>query len=136
MVEDTHTSYIELYNSSKKFSFINFAKKIIDDVNFTFPLDIKKKPKFKYSFNKQIYSTHFYESIVVFTINRKKAVINTAIENQGTHHGIEDLVISGNELNIQNLKKFTDKIDFISLRKITKYFRKIANDKIVRKFFD
>ena len=136
MVEDTHTSYIELYNSSKKFSFINFAKKIIDDVNFTFPLDIKKKPKFKYSFNKQIYSTHFYESIVVFTINRKKAVINTAIENQGTHHGIEDLVISGNELNIQNLKKFTDKIDFISLRKITKYFRKIANDKIVKKFFD
>ena len=117
-------------------SFINFAKKIIDDVNFTFPLDIKKKPKFKYSFNKQIYSTHFYESIVVFTINRKKAVINTAIENQGTHHGIEDLVIRGNELNIQNLKKFTDKIDFISLRKITKYFRKIANDKIVKKFFD
>ena len=42
---------------------------------------------------------------MVFTINRKKAVINTAIENQGTHHGIEDLVIRGNELNIQNLKK-------------------------------
>ena len=43
MIEDTHCSYIELYNSSEKFSFINFAKKIVDDVNFTYPLDIGKK---------------------------------------------------------------------------------------------
>ena len=136
MVEDTHTSYIEFYNSSKKLSFINFAKKIIDDVNYTFPLNIKKKPNFNYSLNDQIYSTHFYESIVVFHINRKKAVVNTTVENQGTYHGIEDLVKEGNELNIKKFKEFTEKISFISLRKITKYFRKITNNKIIKKFFD
>ena len=33
MVEDTHTSYINEYNSKESFSFVNFSKKIIDDVN-------------------------------------------------------------------------------------------------------
>ena len=135
MVEDTHSSYIELYNSSEKFSFINFAKKIIDDVNYTFPFNIKKKTKFNYSLNSYIYSSHFYESIVVFKINKKKAVHNTIIKNKGTHHGIEDLVIQGNELNIKHLQKFTNKISFISFRKITKYLRKKANNNILKKFF-
>jgi len=136
MVEDTHCSYIELYNSSKKFSFINFAKKIIDDVNFTYPLDIGKKMQFNYSLNSYIYSTHFYESIVVFRINRKKAVKNIKIENQGIHHGIEDLVLQGNELHIKKIKKFTEKIKFISFRKITKFLRKRINNKILSKFFN
>ena len=34
VTEDTHTSYIKDYNSDNKFSFINFSKKIIDDINF------------------------------------------------------------------------------------------------------
>ena len=136
MVEDTHCSYIELYNSSKKFSFINFAKKIIDDVNFTYPLDIGKKMKFNYSLNNYIYSTHFYESIVVFRVNRKKAVKNIKIINQGIHHGIEDLVLEGNELHIKKIKKFTEKIKFISLRKITKFLKKRINNKMLSKFFN
>ena len=73
---------------------------------------------------------------MVFHINRKKAVVNKTVENQGTHHGIEDLVKEGNELNIKKFKEFTEKINFISLRKITKYFRKITNNKIIKKFFD
>jgi len=135
MIEDTHSSYIELYNSSKKFSFLHFAKKIIDDVNFTFPLDIGKKMQFEYSLNKYIYSSHFYESIVIFRINKKKAIKNTNINNQGIHHGIEDLVLHGNELNITNIKKFTNSIKFISLGKVTKYIKKKVNDKIVKKYF-
>ena len=47
-----------------------------------------------------------------------------------------DLVKEGNELNIKKFKEFTEKISFISLRKITKYFRKITNNKIIKKFFD
>ena len=136
LVEDTHSNYQKEFQNPSKYSFINFSKKIIDDVNYTFPLNIKKKPNFNYSLNDQIYSTHFYESIVVFHINRKKAVVNTTVENQGTHHGIEDLVKEGNELNIKKFKEFTEKISFISLRKITKYFRKITNNMIIKKFFD
>ena len=71
---------------------------------------------FNYSLNDQIYSTHFYESIVVFHINRKKAVVNTTVENQGTHHGIEDLVKEGNELNIKKFKEFKDGIVKVQLQ--------------------
>ena len=135
MVEDTHSSYIEEYNSKEKFSFINFTKKIIDDVNLTFPL-ANHKNYFNYSLNHLIYSSHFYESIVVFEINRKKAVKNTLLKNHGTHHGIKDLYIEGNELNIKNLNKITNKIKFISFRKHKKYLKKKANNKILKKFFN
>ena len=133
MIEDTHTSYMEPYNSSKKYSFINFAKKIIDDVNYTFPFGIKKN--FDYSLNDHIYSSHFYESIVVFKVNRKKAIQNETIKNQGKFHEIEDHGKLGNEVNIYHIKKFVNKINFISLRKITKYFRNKTNNKVLRKFF-
>ena len=66
----------------------------------------------------------------------KKTIKNIKIKNQGTHHGIEDLVIQGNELHIQKIKKFTEKVNFISLRKITKFLRKRINDNILKKFFD
>ena len=92
--------------------------------------------KFNYSLNNYIYSTHFYESIVVFRINRKKAIKNTKVKNQGVHHGIEDLVIQGNELHVQKIKKITEKINFISLRKITKFLRKRINNKVLNKFFN
>ena len=133
MIEDTHTSYMEFYNSSKKYSFINFAKKIIDDVNYTFPFGIKKN--FNYSLNEHIYSYHFYESIVVFKINKKKTIQNEIIENQGKYHDIEDLVRQGNEIYIYPLKKFINKISFISLRKLTKYLRNKTNNKFLQKFF-
>lgn len=134
MVEDTHSSYVEVYNSKKKFSFINFAKKIIDDVNLTFPLATHKE-SFNYSLNNLIYSSHFYESIVVFEINRKKAVKNTLSDNQGIQHGIKDLYIEGNEINIKNFNKITNRLKFISLRKFKRYLKNKANNKILKKFF-
>ena len=135
MVEDTHSSYIDEYNSKEKFSFINFTKKIIDDVNLTFPL-ANHRNSFNFSLNHLIYSSHFYESIVVFEINRKKAIKNILLKNHGTHHGIKDLYIEGNELNIKNLNKITNKIKFISFRKLKKYLKKKANNKILKKFFN
>ena len=139
MVEDTLTSYINEYNSKKSFSFINFAKKIIDDVNYTAGIpEFQNKNNnlfFKFSLNKYIYSTHFYESIVVFNIDRKKTYINKIIKNNGVDHGIKDLTWSGNELNIKKFKKFVNYIKFLSLRKITKIIKKTKNTKILKEFF-
>ena len=139
MVEDTLTSYIKEYNSKPSFSFINFAKKIIDDVNYTAGiLEFKNKDNkyfFKFSLNKYIYSTHFYESIVIFNIDRKKTYINRIIKNDGLDHKIQDLTWSGNELNIKKFKTFTDKFNFISMRKITKIIKKLKNTKILKEFF-
>ena len=70
MVEDTHTSYVDEYNSSKKYSFINFSKKIIDDINSNIELDLGIKINF--SLKKYIYSVNFYESIVCFSIDKSK----------------------------------------------------------------
>ena len=78
IIEDIHTSYIKkkFYNPSK-FSFINYSKKIIDDINTRFPV-IKN---FNYSLNKFIYKIQFFESIVCFDINRKLCNQNKLISN-------------------------------------------------------
>jgi hypothetical protein len=50
VVEDVHSSYQKHYGNPYKYSFINFAKKTIDDINATFP-NIKN---FSYSLNKHV----------------------------------------------------------------------------------
>ena len=80
VVEDVHTSFIKYnwYNPSK-YSFINYSKKIIEDINTRFPgLNINK---FNYSLKKFIYKIEFFESIVSFDINRKLCRKNNFIEN-------------------------------------------------------
>lgn len=78
ITEDTHTSYIKnkWYNPSK-YSFINYCKNLIDDINSRYP-GLKKK---KHSLRKYIHSIQSFESIVVFRINRKKSKINKEIRN-------------------------------------------------------
>jgi len=139
MVEDTHTSYMDEYNSKESFSFINFTKKIIDDVNHKAGLHEfeRKKGKFffKFSLNKYIYSTHFYESIVVFRIDRKKTFKNKLVRNKGLDHKIEDLTWTGNAMHIEKFKNITNKLKFISFRKITKLLKKRIHNKIIEYFF-
>ena len=77
VVEDVFHSYGLSYGAKgfynpSKYSFINFCKKSIDDINFRFP-DSKK---FKFSLNKFIYSVEFYESIVAFNIDYFKKFLN------------------------------------------------------------
>ena len=79
VVEDVHTSYIKkkFYNPSK-YSFINFNKKLIDDINYRFP----GLSNFNYSLNNYIYSIQNFESIVAFKINRKICKKNQPIVNK------------------------------------------------------
>ncbi len=78
ITEDVHTSYIKdkWYNPSK-YSFINYTKKLIDDLNSRYP-GLKKQ---KFSLNKYIYSIQYFESITVFNINRKLSKINKEVRN-------------------------------------------------------
>jgi 23S rRNA U2552 (ribose-2'-O)-methylase RlmE/FtsJ len=88
IIEDTHTSYMERFGNPHRFSFINFAKKIIDDINYTYPFEIKKK--FQLSLNKLIYAVSFYESIVEFKIDRKKCYENKFVDNLGLNSNFSD----------------------------------------------
>ena len=38
VTEDTHTSYMPKFGNPSKYSYINFAKKLIDDVNYKFQI--------------------------------------------------------------------------------------------------
>tara|TARA_A100001015_G_C14853818_1_gene657580 strand:+ start:170 stop:970 length:801 start_codon:yes stop_codon:yes gene_type:complete len=79
VIEDVHTSFIKQnwYNPSK-YSFINYSKKIVEDINTRFP-GLKK---FNYSLKKYVYKIDFYESIVSFDINRKLCIKNKFIDNK------------------------------------------------------
>ena len=72
IVEDTHTSYMKNFGNPNKYSFINFTKKLVDDINYKF----KGLGNFKFSLNDYIYSIQYFESFVVFHINSKKTSYN------------------------------------------------------------
>ena len=132
LVEDVHTSYISEYNSSLKHSFINFSKKIINDINFN---NEKKLGDYKFSLNNYIYSIQYFESFVVFYIDRSKTKINIPLKNQGIDHKITDLTWSGNEINIEGIKSNFKKIPFIRLNKLLKLIKNKINDRYIKKYF-
>ena len=133
IVEDTHTSYLKNYNSSIKYSFINFTKNIIDNLNsnIDLSLDIKKNN----NLNKIIHSIEYFESIAVFKINRKKSFKNFSVKNTGTFNSIEDLSEHGSEIFIEKIKKFLTKIPLIRLNKFTKFIKNKVNNKKIKTYF-
>lgn len=87
IVEDTHSSYMKDFDNPNKFSFIEFSKKLIDDLNFTFP----NIGKFKYSLNKYIYSIQYFESLAVFHVDKRLCIANKLVKNKGVTSDIKDL---------------------------------------------
>jgi hypothetical protein len=112
-VEDVYHSYIKKkYYNPSKYSFINFCKKIVDDINFRFPSYISVK-KFIFSLNRFVYSLEFFEAFVVFKINKKLCDNkNEVIYNKGidifskdlTH--VQDVNVPGGNKIVLKLKKF------------------------------
>lgn len=78
VTEDVMCSYDNDFGNPSRYSFINFCKKLIDDVNYKFP----SIGKFSYSLNDYIHSIEFFESIVVFKINKKLCYFNNRITNK------------------------------------------------------
>jgi len=133
VVEDVHTSYVEKYNSSKKYSFINFAKKIIDDLNSN--IDQNLDLNFSFSLKNHVYSVEFFEGIVVFYVDRKKTFPNSTVSTSFKKNFIEDLTWSGNEINIKKIKNFLKKIPFVRFNKFNNFLNKKINNSILKKFF-
>ena len=142
ITEDTHTSYMSQFANPSKYSFINFSKKLIDDINFTFP-DIGK---FNFSLNKFIYSIEYFESFVVFKIDTNRCHFNKPISNNKDSFNHLDFRYGNNE-KIDNLKKkfkFLKKNIFIKKTILTifnklfnyyKILRNLSETKIYKKYF-
>ena len=128
VIEDVHTSFIKKnwYNPSK-YSFINYSKKVAEDINTRFPV-IKN---FKYSLRKYIYKIDFFESIVSFEINRKLCLENKFIDNRkkSTSPVEQRNILSEKSIFFKikkyfNLKSnFTYPIFLINALKLKKYFK-------------
>jgi hypothetical protein len=135
IIEDVHTSYLKRYGNPNKYSFINFSKKTIDDINFTFP----KLGKFNYSLNKVVHSIEFFESIVVYKVNRNLCVENKFIINDGIDQNFaaEDIAFSSIYSDFKKKYSFLYKFKFI--RKILRIYSTILTkqkSKLLNKYFD
>ena len=138
VVEDVFHSYGLSYGAKgffnpSKYSFINFCKKIIDDINFRFP----GSKKFKFSLNNYIYSAEFFESIVAFNINKSLCQIkNEVIFSKGKNLNAKDYAhlhnvdIPGSNKFVVNLKRFLK-----SFRGNLKYVVFKINENILKKYF-
>jgi hypothetical protein len=128
VTEDTHTSYMGEFANPSKYSFINFSKKIIDDINYTFP----GLGSFNFSLNKYVYSIEYLESFVIFKINKNRCFENKLITNKKDSFDHLDFRYGDNE-KLNNLKK---RLNFLKKNRLIKsilkkilYFHKILKNK-------
>lgn len=113
VVEDTHTSYMRGFGP-KKYSFINYAKNLIDRINMRYFSEASSEKRF--------WSIEFFESIVVFRFNKSYSEICPEIlKNNGIDDGAVDF------RSIENLPThgiFGIIIEWAAKKKfITKYIR-------------
>lgn len=83
-VEDTHTSYMENFGGPSPASFVEFAKNMIDGVNYRFG-KLSDRPH-----ERVAHSVHFYESIVAFKVDRAKALVSEQVDNGKPGFGAHD----------------------------------------------
>ena len=140
IIEDTHTSYIREYGNPHKYSFVNFSKKIIDDINYTFFPSSSVLKKFQLSLNKEIYSIRYFESFCIFYIDRNRCGLNKPINNKGYKTENININISPEYKNLfyfKIIKSIFKKLSFLKF--IYNYFilllKKYKNNKL-KKFFD
>lgn len=91
VIEDTHTSYMNGFGPKSK-SFIEYTKKLIDDVNMRFG-------KFShFASEKRIWSIEVVESMVAFKINTEASnLMSNPTVNDGSDDAAEDFRYADND---------------------------------------
>ena len=107
VVEDVHSSYMTKFRNPSKYSFVNFSKIIVDQLNSKFKVLDKKKMNF---LQEKIFSVEFYQSIAVFNINFNNDFSGEKISNEGISDKAEDLRF-GNDKKL--LDKLLGKLEFL-----------------------
>lgn len=79
VIEDVHTSYLRDYGNPSKYSFVNFAKRVVDSLNSRFPA-VRMVAN---DYGKRVFSIAFYESIVAFNIDSRRCFTCSPISNSG-----------------------------------------------------
>ncbi len=134
IVEDTHTSYMKNFGNPNKYSFINFTKKLVDDINYKF----KGLGNFKFSLNDYIYSIQYFESFVVFHINSKKTSYNRITNKFLTKKNFRDYKFKDLVKKKLSTNKIISKFKFLSKYSFAILVYKITINKIyyLKNIFD
>mgnify|MGYP001053400412 CR=1 FL=1 len=108
VIEDTHTSYMDNYGT-KKYSFINYVKNKIDQVNFRFHL-FENKPEVE----RRFWSIEVTESMVAFKINIKESNKKSLLLNNGGEDDYaEDFTYKG-DIVTNAITSFSNKFNLLS----------------------
>jgi cephalosporin hydroxylase len=86
IVEDTHTSYFREFGNPSPYSFMNFAKSVVDEINGRCPWVRNSK----HQRHNYVWSVAFYESIVCFNVNRTKSFVSWPTSNSGASSNAQD----------------------------------------------
>tara|TARA_B100001063_G_scaffold247293_1_gene292271 strand:+ start:225 stop:1076 length:852 start_codon:yes stop_codon:yes gene_type:complete len=87
VTEDTHASYLKDFGNPSKYSFINLSFNLVDRLNFRSGVLEKLNEK---SLDLPISEIRYFESIVVFEIDRRLKSISKQIDNNGKELNIKD----------------------------------------------
>ncbi len=127
IVEDTHTSYFKNFGYPSKYSFIEWTKRLIDNINSRFPaVKVSDLP-----YKSSIFSISIYESIVSFKVSRQKCFESFEMSNNGISMDAVDFRHKGREVfSVNQDAKWLKKLNkglakFITRHKISdlkKYF--------------
>lgn len=141
IVEDCHASYYREFGNPSRYSFVNFAKLIVDSVNSRHS---SIKP-LRNPYGDCVWSVNFFESIVAFQIDRKRCFRSKSVSNNGLSMDAADFRLSGTaEERIVDLQaSLTKKLRSIPgakavIRKWGKLSRKAIvwlSNRRVRKYF-
>lgn len=102
LVEDTHTSYMRGFGS-KRYSFINYVKNKIDQINFRSVLLADEGEKI-------IWSIQVFESIVLFNIDRRLCgKVGEVLENSGDSLSVDDYRYNDSSLAVWFKRTFRDR---------------------------
>jgi hypothetical protein len=86
IVEDVHASYTRQFANPSKYSFINYARYLIDSINSRFP----QVSASQNTLRNYIYSLTFFESIVCFQIDRTRCYTCSPTSNEGQSSDAQD----------------------------------------------
>lgn len=91
IVEDVHTNYFREFGNPFRYSFVNFAHRIVDGINSrAYAL---RRTYAQYS--TRVYSVSFFESMVAFQIDSRLCKQSVPTSNNGASRGVTDFRYQG-----------------------------------------
>lgn len=91
IVEDVHTNYFREFGNPSRYSFVNFAHRIVDGVNSrSYSL---RRTYARYT--SRVYSVSFFESMVAFQIDSRLCKQSAPTSNNGASRGVIDFRYQG-----------------------------------------